>query len=118
MNDIRANLLTVLIHIIHIKVFRNCAVELNGNHGIFLAIHILGLNIDLGTIEGCLSVCLHKWDLLLLKKLSEHVLGGFPIMLISQIFLFVGRIPLGKAEGYILLKTKYTQNVICQIEAV
>ena len=118
MNDVRTLLFAVLIYIIHIEVFSNGTVKLNGDHGIFFTVNILCLNINLRSIECSFAVCFYERNLLLFQKLTKDFLCGFPVMLIAKIFLLVFRIPFGKAEGYILFQTKYGQNMICQIKAV
>ena len=53
-------LVTVLINIVHVKLLRQQGVPLDGNHGVFLAIHVFGIDIHLGSVEGRLSHILHK----------------------------------------------------------
>ena len=107
MNDIRTLLFTILIYIVHIKVLSDRTVKLDRDHGIFLAIYILCLDIDLRTVECSFTISLYKGHLLLFQQLTQYLLCGLPVMLISQIFLLIGRIPFGKAEGYILFKAKH-----------
>ena len=98
MNDVRTLLFAVLIYIIHIEVFSNGTVKLNGDHGIFFTVNILCLNINLRSIECSFAVCFYERNLLLFQKLTKDFLCGFPVMLIAKIFLLVFRIRLRNEE--------------------
>ena len=60
MDDIRTFLFSILIYIVHIKVFRDRTVKLDRDHGIFFSIYILCLNIDLRSVECSLTVRFHE----------------------------------------------------------
>ena len=104
MDDIRTHLIPVLVNIIHVKVFGNGTVELDSNHGIFLAVHVLCLNIDLGAIKSRFAVRLRKGNAVVHKDFPDLALGRLPILLIPQILLPVIGIPLGKAIGHLILE--------------
>ena len=94
MDNIRTYLITVLVNKIHVKILRDSAVQLNGNHGIF-AVHIFCLDINFRSVESGFPVGFCKRNILLNQQVTDFALGFFPIFLIAQILFAVIRIPFG-----------------------
>ena len=111
MNNIRALLFTVLVDVVHIKLFCKQGIPLNRNHGVFLAVHVLCLNVHLGTIESRFSDRLIKRNLKLLQYLSDVSLRLLPDCLLADILILIGRVPLGKPVGHVLLHAQRFQAV-------
>ena len=61
---------TILVNVVHTKVLSRSAVKLNGYHGIFLTVDILGLNINLGSVESSLIVSLCVSDAVFIHDIS------------------------------------------------
>ena len=63
MNDTRTLLIAIFVDIVHIKLFCQQSIPLNGDHSIFFAVYIFGIDIHLWSIECGFSHILHKWDI-------------------------------------------------------
>ena len=50
-DNIWADLVTVLVNIIHVKLCRQKRIPLDCDHGVFFSVHILGIDINLRAIE-------------------------------------------------------------------
>ena len=116
MDNVRAHLISVLVNIVHVEIFGNGTVKLNGDHGVFLAVYILRLNIDLGPVKGGFTVGLREGNAILCEDFPDLALGGFPILLVPQIFLPVVGIPPGEAVGHLVLEPQGGQAVHRQIQ--
>ena len=112
MDDRGSNLVTVLIDVVHIEVLSDSAIQLDGDHGILFAVHILSLDIDLRSVECCLTLCFGEIKIIVLQDLSQSFLGSLPVCLVSQIFFTSVGIPFGKSVGYIILQSQSCQHVI------
>ena len=86
-------LVAVLIDIVHTEFLSRLAVELDRYHGIFLAVNVLGLDIDLRSVEGSLAVLFIELDVIFYHNLTEIILSAVPILFISEVFFFIVRIP-------------------------
>ena len=60
MDNVRADFFSVLVNIVHVKLFSQQCIPLYGDHGILFAVYIFGVDIYLGAVEGGFSHILHK----------------------------------------------------------
>ncbi len=93
-NDIRVLLFAVFIDICHVKTLSKRKVDLNGYNGIFLAIYIFILDIQLRTIKSRFTLSLFVLYAQFIKYHTHLVLHVFPLNRISYIFSFIVGIPL------------------------
>ena len=118
MDNIGTLLLAVLVDVIHIKLLCQQGIPLNGNHGIFLAVYILCIDIYLRTIEGCLTLCLIEGNIQLLQNITDVSLSFLPDLRLPNILILVVRVPLGKSVGNIIIDTQRFQTILCQCQTV
>ena len=115
-DDIRTDLVAVLIDVIQIKALGVEHIHLDSDHRIFLAVNILGLNIQLGTIECCLTLLLVVVDTEMIQHAAHQILYLIPLFCRSEIILCMIRIPQGQAVAHILLNAQRCQAVTHQID--
>ena len=114
MDNIWADLVTVLVNIIHVKLCRQKRIPLDCDHGVFFSVHILGIDIDLRAIECRFPHILHKRNLQFVHDIAHMLLGLFPHLGFPDIFLRIFRIPFGKMIRHIFLNTQCFQTVLCK----
>ncbi len=114
MDDIGTHLVAVLVDEIHVKLLCQQGIPLDGDHGIFLAVHIPGIDVDLGTVESGFAHILHIGNLQFLHDVPHMLLGLFPHLGFPDILFPVIRIPFGQMVGHILLHSQGLQAMFCQ----
>ena len=118
MDDIRTNLISILVDIIHVKLFCQQRIPLNCDHGIFFAVYIFCIDIYLRSVESSLSNVFHEWDFQFCQDVTDILLCLIPYIRISDIFLTVVRIPFGQMVGYILFYTQSSQALLSQCDTI
>ena len=114
MDNVRPDFIAVLVNIVHIKLFRKKCVPLNGNHGIFLAVHIFRIDIHLWSVKRCFSHVLHKRNLQLCQNIPDMLLCLVPDLRLPDVFLSVLRIPFGQMISHIFLHSQCGQAMLCK----
>ena len=117
MNDVRTLFLAVLIDEIHVISFSKHCVELNGDHRVFLAVYVFGLDVELRTIESSLSDSFLVFEAYLIKDLSHESLVVFPFLSCSEVFVGILRIPFRESVRYVSFKSERGETVLCEFNA-
>ena len=118
MDDVRTLFVAILIDIVHIKLLCKKCIPLDRDHGVFFSVYVLCVDINLRSVESSLAHILCEWNVQLLKHLADMAFCLFPYLRLTDVFLFVCRIPFGKMIGYIFLNTKYLQTVLGKCDTV
>ena len=118
MDHVRTLLVAILVNVVHIKVLSDGAVQLNGDHGIFLAVYVLGLNVDLRAVKSGFSFRFHKRNAGFHQNMTNLILCALPVFIVTQIFLFIVRVPFGQTVSHIILHAENSEAVLRQFQAV
>ena len=85
----------------------------------FFSVYVLCIDVNLRSIESSFSHIFHKWDIEFLKHLSDMAFCFFPYRSITNVFLCVSRIPLGKMEVlHAFLFLENLKTVLCKSDTV
>ena len=117
-DDAGTFLVAVFVNVVHIKLFSQKGIPLNGDHGVFFAVYVLGIDIHFWSVEGSFSHILDKRNVQLDEDIPDILLGLIPYFRLSDVFFFVLRIPFRKMIGNVLLKSQCFQTVFCQCQTV
>ena len=117
MDDIRAHLIAVLVYIVHIKLFCKQCIPLNCNHGVFLAVHVLRIDVHLRAIERRFPDILHKWDAKLCQNISDMLLGLIPYFRLTDILFPVLWIPFRQMVCHIFIDPQCLETIFCKCKA-
>ena len=118
MDNIRAHLVAVLVNIVHIELLGKQRIPLYRNHRIFLAVHILCIDINFRPVKCRLADILHKRDGKFHKHITDMLFGLLPDLRFANIFPAVIRIPFREMVRHIILQSKRGQTVFCQRKTV
>ena len=88
------------------------------NHGIFFAINVSGIDINLRSVKGSFTDILHIRNLQFVHNITHVLLGLLPNLWLTNIFFTIIRIPLGQMIGNILLNTQRLQTMLCQCQTI
>ena len=119
MDDIGQRLVAVLVDIVHAEALGQQHIDLNGDKGVLLAVHILILNIQLRAVERGLVDAHGVVHVQVLQDALHDGLCVIPLLRRTLVLVVgVGGIPLGEAERTLIQQTHSTQAVLGQIEAL
>ena len=117
MDDPGSSFVAFGVDVIHSELLCALAVELDRDHRVFLAVHVLGLDIDLGAVESSLAFFLRKFDVVLDHYITQVSLCLVPVLLVSEVLLPVLGIPLRKTVCNFVRKSERRKNVVCKLNA-
>ena len=118
MDDIGQGLVAVLVDIVHTEALSQQHIDLNGDKGVLLAVHILILNVQLRAVERGLVDAHGVLHVQILQDTLHSGLGVIPLLLRALVLVVgVGGIPLGEAERALIQQADGAQAVLGQIQA-
>ena len=119
MDDVGQGLLAVLVDVVHAEALSEEHVDLDGDQGILLAVHVPILDVQLGSVEGGLvdaDLVLHAQ---MVQDAAHGGLGGVPLLRRALVLVLgVGGIPLGEAEGALVPQAHRAQEVLGQLQTI
>ena len=118
MDDAWTFLVAVFVDIVHIELFSKKCIPLDCDHGIFFAIYVLCVDIDLRSVECCFSDILCERNVQFFEHLTDIFFCLIPYFRITDVFFSVVRIPFGKMVSYIFFYTKNLQTVLSKCDTV
>ena len=108
----------VLVDIVHTEALGQQHIDLDGDKGIFLAVDVLVLDIQLRAVERGLVDADGVVHVQILQDALHRGLGMIPLLRRALIFVVgVGGIPLGEAERTLIQQAHGAQAVFGQIKA-
>ena len=118
MNDARGLLLAVLIGVDHAELLGKHLVNLNGDKRIFLAVHVLNLDIELRAVERSFADADLVRNLEVVEDALHEALCLVPLLFRTDILCTVIRVPLREAVGNVLIQTECLQHEDCKLQAL
>ena len=103
MDDIGQGLVAVLVDIVHAEALGQQHIDLDGDQRILLAVDVLVLNVQLGTVERGLIDAHAVVHVQILQDALHDALGVIPLLCRALVLVVgVGGVPLGEAEGTLI----------------
>ncbi len=117
MDDVRAYLIAVLVNVIHVKLRRQQGIPLDGNHSVFLAVHVLCINVHLRPVKSRFPNIFRERNAKFRQNVADMSFRFFPYFRFPDIFLRVFRVPLRQVVCHFILQPKCGQAILCQSKA-
>ena len=118
MDDVRQLLLAVFVDVVHAEALGEQHVDLDGDEGVFLAVDVLILDVELRAVECSLVDADGVVDVEVLEDALHHALGVIPLLLRALVLVVrVRGIPLGEAERALVKKADGAEAVLGKVEA-
>ena len=118
MDDVWTLFFAVFVDIVHIELFSKKSIPLDCDHCVFFSVYVLGVDINLRSVECSFSDILCKWNIQLFKHLADMAFCLFPYFRFTNIFFSVIRIPFGKMVSYIFFYAENLQTVLSKCNTV
>ena len=117
MDDVRTRLLSVAVDVVHVVALRQEHIQLDGDHGVFLAVDIFRLDVQLRTVEGSFAFFLGIFETDFIQDIAHQILHAVPGFGVAQVVVGVIRIPLGESVCHIFFEAQSGQAVSRQVYA-
>lgn len=103
--------------VFHTEFLGEHLVNLDSNKGVFFAMNVLDLNIQLWTVEGGLSDANRIVNAEMIKYSGHYILGLIPLLWGADIFITIVRIPLRESVENVFGETDCFKHVIGKLDA-